>query len=121
MLGCTEPPGPGALEAGLEGTLRWSRGLGIIRRAKLSGSGRTELEDPKGPVLLPRAWCLVIGKVQLCRRRRSKLGTFRGEAGGWKGSPTVADGIHPFVVETDKTPPHQIRSTPPPSISGFQR
>lgn len=42
-----------------------------------------------------------------------------GEAGVWKGRPAVADGIRPFVVETDKTLPGQIRSTA--SISGFQQ
>lgn len=86
----------------------------MIRRAKLSGPGGKELEGPKCFVQLPRAWCLVIGKpVQLCRRRRSKLGKLRaGDAEAWKGSPAAADRIHPFVIETDKKPPHQIRSIP---------
>lgn len=47
------------------------------------------------------------------------MGPPHGEAGAGKGSPAVADVILPFVVETDKTLPRQIRSTA--SISGFQQ
>lgn len=36
------------------------------------------------------------------------------ETGAWKGGPAVKDGIQPFVVETDKTLPRQIRSTASP-------
>lgn len=33
------------------------------------------------------------------------------ETGAWKGGPAFSDRLQPFVVETDKTLPRQIRST----------